>query len=283
MRPFEILEPATVAEASRLLQEFGDQARLISGGTAVTLLLKEGLLSPGYLVSTARLAELQYLRPAPAALEVGAGTTLRALERSPAVREGFPALADALGAIGNVRIRHAATLGGHLAHADPRLDLPPVLLVLGAAVHCRRDGAARQVPVADLLVGPYETCLAPDELITGLTIPTPPAGTAAGFLRFNPTSPTDWPCLNVAVLLGLEGDGRCARIDLALGAVGPRPLYVPGAETGVLGERLFPSAVQPEVHRPAPETPQVVSKLRVLFFPLLPPRGHGRDLPVDPE
>jgi len=243
MRPFEILEPTSLAEASRLLAEYGDEAKLIAGGTAVTLLLKEGFLSPGYLVSTGRLAELEYFRSGPAGLEAGAGITLRALERSPAVRDGFPALAQALAAIANPRIRHAATLGGHLAHADPRLDLPPVLLALGATVHCRRDGAARAVPAADLFVGPYETCLAPDELIAGVTIPAPPAGASSAFLRYTPSSPTDWPVVNVGALLGLDGSGRCERLELGVGCVAGRALHVAGRETGLLGERLTPAAL----------------------------------------
>ncbi len=244
MRPFEILEPRTVGEASGLLRQHGEAAKLIAGGTAVTLLLKEGLLSPGYLVSTARLTEMDFLRATPDAIELGAGITLRALERSPPVRDGFPALAQALAAIGNVRIRHAATLGGHLAHADPRLDLPPVLIALGASAQCRRYGAGREVPVAALFVGPYETCLAPDEIITGVTVPRPPAGTASAFARYTPTSPTDWPLVNVAVLLGLDAAGRCDRLEIGIGCVAGRPLRVPGPETRLLGERLTAGALR---------------------------------------
>jgi carbon-monoxide dehydrogenase medium subunit len=244
MRPFEILDPGTVAEASGLLRQHGDAAKIIAGGTAVTLLLKEGLLSPGYLISTARLPEMDFLRAGPGGLEVGAGVTLRALERSPLVREGFPALAQALAAIGNVRIRHAATLGGHLAHADPRLDLPPVLITLGARARCQRDGEAREVPVADLFLGPYETCLAPDELVTGINVPSVPARAASAFLRYTPSSPTDWPLVNVAVLLGLDVAGRCDRLEIGIGCVAGRALRVTGRETGLLGERLTASALR---------------------------------------
>lgn len=251
MRPFEILEPTSIAEASQALRRHGDAAKLVAGGTAITVLLKEGLLSPGYLVSTARLPELDYIRPGPEALEAGAGTTLRALERSPAVRERLPCMARALGAIGNVRIRHAATLGGHLAHADPRLDLPPVLIALGARIRCRRDDQIREVPIADFFVGPYETCLEPEELITDVIVPFPPPQTASVFLRCNPSSPTDWPCLNVAVLLGLDGDGRCGRLEVGMGGVAGRPLYLPGAETGLLGERLTPGALRALADRAA--------------------------------
>jgi len=242
MRPFELLEPASVTEASRALREHGEAAKLIAGGTAVTLLLKQGLLSPAYLVSTGRLAELSYLRGTNEGLELGAAVTLRTLERSVLVRERLPALAQALAALANVRIRHVATLGGHLAHADPRLDLPPVLMVLGARVRCRRDEEVRELPLADFFVGPYETRLAPDELITDVTIPFPAAGSACVFVRYNPSSPTDWPCLSLAVLLGLDGGGRCARLALGLGAVGARPLHLTGAETGILGERLTAAA-----------------------------------------
>lgn len=251
MRPFEILEPTSVAEVSHALRRHGEEAKLIAGGTALTLLLKEGLLSPAYLVSTARVDELDRIRAGIETLEVGANTTLRALERSSRVRERLPALARAVAAIGNVRIRHAATVGGHLGHADPRLDLPPVLIALGARVRCRRDGAAREIPVADLFRGPYETCLGPDELITDVTIPFPPANAACVFLRYNPSSPTDWPCLNVAVLLGLERDGRCARLEVGLGGVAGRPLHLPGAETGMVGERLTAAAARALADRAA--------------------------------
>ena len=244
MRPFEILEPGSVAQASSLLRQHGDAAKLIAGGTAVTLLLKEGLLSPDYLISTARLPQMDHLRAGSNGLEVGAGITLRSLERSPLVREGFPALVQALAGIGNVRIRHAATLGGHLAHADPRLDLPPVLITLGARARCQRDGEAREVPVADLFLGPYETCLAPDEIITGVTVPSVPKRAASAFLRYAPSSPTDWPLVNVAVLLGLDAAGRCDRLEIGLGCVAGRPLRVPGPETGLLGERLTAGALR---------------------------------------
>ena len=244
MHPFEVLEPTSVAEASQALRRYGDAAKLIAGGTALTLLLKEGLLSPGYLVSTVGVAEMAYLRATPAGLEVGAATTLRVLERSPLVRDGFPAVAQALAAIGNVRIRHAATLGGHLAHADPRLDLPPVFIGLGARVRCQRDGAVREVPVADLFVGSYETCLVPDEIITGVSLPALPARTACAFARYTPSSPTDWPLVNVGLLLGLDAAGRCDRLDLGIGCVAARPVRIPGAEMGLLGERLTVGAVR---------------------------------------
>lgn len=244
MHPFEILEPRTVAEASSALRQHGDSARLISGGTAVTLLLKEGLLAPEYLISTHRIEEMVYVRQASGALAIGAGTTLRALERAPGVREDFPAVAQALAGIGNVRIRHAATLGGHLAHADPRLDLPPVLISLGARVQCHRDGAAREVPVTELFVGPYETCLAPDEIVTGVSIPAIPAGAAGAFARYTPSSPTDWPLVNVGVLLGLDAAGRCERLELGIGCVAGRALPLPGRETRLLGERVSPGALR---------------------------------------
>jgi carbon-monoxide dehydrogenase medium subunit len=111
--------------------------------------------------------------------------------------------------------------------------------------------------VAELFVGSYETCLAPDELITELIVPAPPAHAAAAFARFNPTSPTDWPCLNVGVLLALDADGRIVRCDLGLGGVAARPLAIPGAQSGLLGERLTAGALRALAERAAARTEPV--------------------------
>jgi len=110
-------------------------------------------------------------------------------------------------------------------------------------------------------VGPYETRLAPDELITDITIPFPAAGSACVFVRYNPSSPTDWPCLNLAVLLGLDGGGRCDRLALGLGAVAGRPLHLSGPEAGILGERLTTAAALTVAERTAARA-EPVSDLR---------------------
>src|SRR6185503_7969959 len=147
MTPFELLEPRSLSEAAGLLDDAS--ARPIAGGTAVMLMMKMGVLRPSRLVSL-RAIESRYssIEAGPdGALRIGAMTTLSALERSPAVRNQAPVICRALRTLSNVRVRNVATLGGHLAHADPHMDLPPVLIALGAQVSTVDAKSGRTLPL----------------------------------------------------------------------------------------------------------------------------------------
>ena len=130
----EYVEPDSVEEAVKLLASDPGEARPIGGGTAVMLLMKYGFLSPSRLVGLRRLGrDLGGIsRTGRDELRLGALASLRDLELSPELGRSAPVLVQALHILANVRVRNAATLGGHLAHADPHQDLPPVLLAMGA-------------------------------------------------------------------------------------------------------------------------------------------------------
>ena len=130
MAPFELHEPRALDEALALLD--GEGARPFAGGTALMLMMKAGVLRPARLVSLRKLG-LDRIE-ANGALKIGAMTSLRSLEKSEAVRKGWPAIARTLRTLSNVRVRNVATVGGALAHADPHMDLPPLLAALGARV-----------------------------------------------------------------------------------------------------------------------------------------------------
>jgi carbon-monoxide dehydrogenase medium subunit len=149
MVPFELLQPTSLSEALGLLD--ADDARPFSGGTALMLMMKAGVLRPRRLVS---LRHLQLDRiDANGSLRIGAMTTLRALEKSEAVQRGWPAITRALRTLSNVRVRNVATVGGALAHADPHMDLPPLLAALGAKVFVAGKNGERIFPVEDLYAG----------------------------------------------------------------------------------------------------------------------------------
>src|SRR5262245_60033124 len=151
MRPFELIEPRSLAEAIDALQDEG--ARPMSGGTAVMLMMKAGVLRPTRLVSLRKLS-LQKIEISPdSALRAGAMTTLRALEKSDPVRKGWPVITRTLRMLSNVRVRNVATLGGHLAHGDPHTDLPPLLSALGATVTITGPRGERSASVESLYRG----------------------------------------------------------------------------------------------------------------------------------
>ena len=164
--------PSTVEEAVVALRAEGAVA--LAGGTSVGLLIGQGLLEPAMVVWLGRIAELRRLAHRERHLIVGAGVTLRELAAHPEVRANAPALAAAAGAVGNSRIRAVATVGGALAHADPRQDLPASCVAHTAAVEVAGPSGRRPIPVAKLATGFMSTVLAPGEIVTAVVVPVVP-------------------------------------------------------------------------------------------------------------
>jgi aerobic carbon-monoxide dehydrogenase medium subunit len=201
MAPFELLQPSSLREAIALLDV--EAARPLSGGTALMLMMKAGVLRPARLVSLRRLG-LERIEAGPAGeLRIGAMASLRELERSDLVRRGWPAVTRALRTLSNVRVRNVARVGGHLAHADPHTDLPPLLSALGAQAHLCGPRGERAIPLESLYSGYLETTLGRGELITRIDVPAMGARRAA-YLKCTTRSADDWPAVGVAVVLDGE-------------------------------------------------------------------------------
>lgn len=218
----EFRRPATLEEALRDLEPEGAVA--VGGGTQVALLTRHGLLEPTRLVWLGDVAGLRGISAgADGALVLGGGTTLAEIAASSIVRSLHPVLARAAASVGNARVRAVATLAGHLAHADPRQDLPPVLMVLDAMARTRWRGEQREIPLHELFVGLLETVLREGELLTSVRIPPAGDGVRVHYTRFTPGSSNDYPTVGVAARLEV-GDGTVRRAVVGLGAVGARPL-----------------------------------------------------------
>ncbi|HEY7238644.1 MAG TPA: xanthine dehydrogenase family protein subunit M [Burkholderiales bacterium] len=232
MSPFELAEPGSLAEAIALLG--AENARPLSGGTALMLMMKAGVLRPARLVSLRKLG-LDEIR-VDGELRIGAMTSLRALERSAQVQAGWPAITRTLRTLSNVRVRNVATVGGALAHADPHMDLPPLLAALGAQVSIAGPRGERRLPVEALYAGYLENTLARDELITQVTIP-PMGKNRAAYLKCTTRSADDWPAVGIAVLT----DGSEVRI--VLGAATDKPTRLVAAEKLLKGRTADPAAL----------------------------------------
>src|SRR5262245_27401833 len=212
MTPFELVEPTSLDEAIALLDAEDPTVRPIAGGTALMLMMKAGVFRPRRLVSLRKLAA-RYSGVAAGkegALTIGAMTPLAAVERSPEVARAAPVIPRAMRRLSNIRVRNVATVGGNLAHGDPHMDLPPVLIALGASVSVAGPSGERTIAVEDLFVGYFETVLAKNELIAALRIPAQGKRRAA-YQKVTTGSAEDWPALGVAV--ALEADA--ARITSA--------------------------------------------------------------------
>jgi carbon-monoxide dehydrogenase medium subunit len=255
--PFALDEPASLAEALALLDPDDPAVRAIAGGTALMLMMKSGLYRPQRLVNLRRLGPaLTGIRAAPdGGIDIGAMVRLAELERSPAVHAAAPVIAETLLTHSNVRVRNVATLGGNLAHADPHMDLPPVLIALGASVRIAGPGGERVVMVEDLFTGYLETVLANDELITAIAVPSQ-AGRRAVYIKCTARTADDWPALGLAVsLLAEEGIVREARI--AIGAATETARRLPRAEVVLAGRSIDDALLREAGHAAAAEAPVV--------------------------
>ena len=236
MTPFELLEPRSLRKAAALLDADAPAARPMGGGTALVLMMKMGVLRPDRLVSL-RAVEKRYARisaRAAGGLRIGALAKLAALERAAVVGREAPVLQAALKTLANVRVRNVATLGGHLAHADPHLDLPPVLIALDASVvTVSGNGDGRTMPLAQLYRGYLETTLARGELIAEVLVPRQRPRRAA-YVKCTTRSADDWPAVGIAVALDMEGSTiRDARIVVS--AATDTPTRLTRAEDALRG------------------------------------------------
>lgn len=208
MTPFELAEPATLKEAIGLLDPDDAAVRPIAGGTALMLMMKAGVYRPTRLVSLRNVGSLTAIDVVNGELTIGAMTPLAAVERSAAVRQHAPVITRTLRTLSNIRVRNVATIGGSLAHADPHMDLPPVLIALGARVTVAGRAGERTIPVEELFTGYFETVLGRDELITSVVVPAQGARRSV-YLKCTTRAVHDWPALGVAV--SLDSDANTVR------------------------------------------------------------------------
>lgn len=237
MRRFDLLQPTSVVEAIALLDEHGDDARLLGGGAMLSILLRERLITPRYLISVTDIPGIAEISTEGDGVTIGGAATLRDIERSALLRERWPVVAEAAHLIGNVRVRNVATIGGHLAQADVHLDLPPALIALEAQVEVQGPRGKRTMPVGEFFTDYYETALAADELIVSLRLPEPPARLHGVYLKYCSLSPNDWPTVGVAAFLRAE-NGRAADVRIVVGSVSEHPLRLTEAEALMEGEVL---------------------------------------------
>jgi CO/xanthine dehydrogenase FAD-binding subunit len=212
--PFEYAAPESLDDALALLD---DDSRPLAGGQSLMPMLNFRLARPARLVDLERVAGLAYLDDAGGALRIGAMTRQAALERSELVAARWPLLRQAVRLVGHAQIRSRGTVGGSVAHADPKAELPVALAALDARFHVRSALGARTLTAAELFQGPLMTALEPDELLVEIEVPALPDGTGTAFVEHARTH-GDFAIAGVAAV---AAPGRAA---IALLGAGPVPL-----------------------------------------------------------
>ena len=245
MRRFEYLEARTLRQAIRMLQQHGQQARIVAGSTDFLVRWRAGFWHPDYVVNIQHVPGLSRVAySARNGLRLGALVTIQTLEQHPAIRRHYPALAAAAASFAGVQVRNLATVGGNICNASPSGDTLPALLVYGA--ECRLSGpdGNRQVPLDELFTGPGQTVLAQDEVLTEITLPPPSRNTGSLYIKHSPRGAMDIATVGVASAVSVDGSGVCTDAIIALGAVAPTPLRARGAEDMLRGRTLGPELLQ---------------------------------------
>ncbi len=236
MHHFEYHSPANTAEAIALLDRYGSSARVIAGGTDLITALKERWEKPAQVINLNAIPELRYIEYDPErGLRIGSGTTVRAVEISPIVRQFYPVIASAAATLASIQIRNLATVAGNICRASPSADMPPALLVLDAVVHLAGPLGERSLPLCEVFTGPGKTVIAANEILTKISIPAPAAQSGAAYLKHSPRVAMDLASIGAAAAVTME-NGVCTQVRIALGAVAPTPLRVPAAEAVLSGQ-----------------------------------------------
>ena len=241
MNDFHYHTPHSLAEAFALLRDFGDDIRIIAGGTALVLFMKQRLAQPGHLLSLQKIPGMDGIAATRSGIQLGAMCTHRKVETSPLLGETVPLLCETYRHVATVRIRNMATVGGGLVHADPNLDPPPSLIALDAQVVLASASGQRTLPVEELFLDYYETAMQPGEILTQVLVPPLPPNSGTAYFKFLPRTADDYATVSAAVRLTLgEDGGACEDVRIGLGSLGTTPIRARQAEAVLKGQRITP-------------------------------------------
>ena len=233
---FDYLQPKTIPEAIALLQQYGDDAKILSGGQSLIPMMKLRIARPAYLIDINRIAGMSYVKEEDGHLKIGGLTREAELESSPLVRSKYPIILDTTRVIADPQVRNLATLAGNLAHGDPANDHPATMLALGAKVIATGPAGARVIPIEDFFLSLFTTALAPNEIVTEIQIPVPPAHSGGAYFKLE-RKVGDFATAAVAAQLTLDSSGTCQQVGMGLTNVGPTPVKARKAEAFLRGKK----------------------------------------------
>lgn len=260
---FEMHQPTSLHEASRLLKENGPGGRFLAGGTDLVIAMKEKGLVPKYIVDLKWIPGLSGIRTNDdGSITIGALTTMRDIETSPLLIKKYPFLCLSAAEVGSIQIRNRATVGGNMANATPSADVAPSLIALNAIAKIVSASGERTIALEDFFRGPGQTVMRAEEILREITIPKTDAGLVGEYIKFSPREMMDLAYVGVAVAYTRrEPDNRCDGVRIVLGAVSPTPMRARQAEVAVEGQ-ILTEALAETAGRIAAEASKPISDVR---------------------
>jgi carbon-monoxide dehydrogenase medium subunit len=233
---FDYHAPATLPDALKLLAQHGDDAKVLSGGQSLLPLLKMRLAAPAHVVDIGRIPGLDYIKEDGGFLRIGALVREADLEASALIRTKYAILVDTASVVADPLVRNLATVAGNLAHGDPANDHPATMLALGAEVVATGPKGQRTIPVAGFFKGLFTTALGPNEILTEIRIPVPPAKSGGAYVKLE-RKVGDFATAGAAAFVVLDGAGAFQRVGIGLTNAGPSPIKAEAAEKHLVGKK----------------------------------------------
>jgi carbon-monoxide dehydrogenase medium subunit len=257
---FEYLRPKTIPEAITLLQQHGDDAKILSGGQSLIPMMKLRIARPAWLIDINRIPGLSYIKADGGFLKIGGLTREAELEASPLIQSKYPILIDTAHVIADPQVRNLATVAGNLAHGDPANDHPATMLALGAQVVATGAKGERVIPIEEFFLSLFSTALQPGEILTEIRIPAPAPRSGGAYFKLE-RKVGDFATAAVAAQITLEGNGVVQKVGIGLTNVGPTPIKARQAEDFLRGKKLDEANIRQAGHLAA-DAAQPSSDLR---------------------
>jgi len=239
---FQYESPGTIAEAISLLQKYGDEAKILSGGHSLIPMMKLRFASPGYLIDINNIKGLSHINEENGIVKIGALIREAEIEHSDLLKKYFPIFGDLTKQIADPQVRNRGTVGGNLAHGDAANDHPAVMLALRANIVITGPEGNRTVPIDEFFFGFYTTAIQQNEILTEIQIPIPPAGTGSAYHKLE-RKVGDYATAGVAVQLTLDRKGICTAAGMGLTNVNPVPLRAVRSEEALLGKLITDGSI----------------------------------------
>jgi aerobic carbon-monoxide dehydrogenase medium subunit len=238
---FQYFAPKTVEEALKLLDEHGDDCKILSGGHSLIPVLKLRLAAPGVILDIGRIKALKGIRIDKGAIQIGANTTHAEIARSAELSQNCPLLVETAGQIGDQQVRNRGTIGGSLTHADPAADWPAAIMALDGEIVVRSSKGERVIKASDFFIDIMTSAVGPDEIVTEIRIPKPAQPKAAVYLKV-PQSASGFAVVGIAAQLTLK-DGKCEDVRIGVTGLAPRAFRAKSVEDALRGKTLDEATV----------------------------------------
>jgi aerobic carbon-monoxide dehydrogenase medium subunit len=239
---FDYHPAKTVDEAIALLQQYGDDAKLLAGGHSLLPTMKLRLAQPAHLVDIGKIGGLSYIREENGAVAVGAMTTYTTIEQSDILSRHFALLPEGTSVIGDPQVRNRGTIGGSIAHSDPAADMPGIVLALKADILVQGPNGVRTIRADDFFKGMFETALQPDEIITEIRFAIPPARTGSAYMKLE-NKASHYALAGCAAVVSLGGDGTCSSASVIITGASVKATRASAVEAALVGKKLDETTV----------------------------------------